>query len=100
MDPRPVTQPHEDDGIFLVTLGDNPFHLPVRTHLQAVRRYEKWDHHGCIPSIRDVKLEARVLDGPRTGEVIDLFLASFSEDGSPWGAAKWLVETSQGTGWT
>lgn len=53
MDQWPAEPPDQDLGIFLATRGDNPFHLPVKTRLQAVGRYELWTHHGCIPSIKD-----------------------------------------------
>ena len=94
----PATQPHQDDRCYLVTRGDNPLHLPVQTRLQVVRQHEKWTHHGCIPSIRDVMLEAQVLDGPRSGEVVDILLEWGYEDGPPWGVASWLVEAGQGNG--
>ena len=94
----PAAQPDHHDGFYLVTRGDNPLHLPVQTRLRVVRRYEKWDHHGCIPSIKDVILEARVLDGPRTGEAVDVLMEWGYEDDPPSSTATWLVEASPGSG--
>ena len=50
---------------FLVVRADNPAHLPLGTRLAEVRRFEHWEHHGCIPSIRSLVVELRVLDGAR-----------------------------------
>jgi hypothetical protein len=90
-----ATQPHRNDRRFLVTHADNPFCLSVGTHLEVVRRYEVWEHHGCIPSVRDVMVRARILDEPRRGEVVDLLLEWGYEDDPPVAAATWLVGASR-----
>jgi hypothetical protein len=95
MDTRPTTA--EDSGdVFVVVRGDNPVHLTAGTRLAEVRRFEVWEHHGCIPSIRIIGAELRVLDGPRSGEVVEVYLECGYEYDPPWPASRqnWLHRDS------
>ena len=78
-------QPSRGD-VLLVTRGQNPVSLPVGTRLQAVRRYEGWNLlAGCVAD-KVVMAVARVLDGPRRGELVHL-----ESESEFWDAATWLV---------
>ena len=78
---------------FRVIAADNAARLRVGTLLVEVRRYEGWDHHGCIPSIRTLIGELEVADGPRLGEHTEVVLEQGYEYDPPWsGIETWLEE--------
>ena len=78
---------------FRVIAADNHAGLAVGTPLVEVRRYEGWDHHGCIPSIRTLIAELEVADGPRLGERTEVMLEQGYEYDPPWsGLETWLEE--------
>jgi hypothetical protein len=78
---------------FRVVTADNPARLPVGTVLVEIRRYEGWDHHGCIPSIRTLVAELEVADGPQRGERTEVVLEQGYEYDRPWsGLEVWLEE--------
>ncbi len=69
---------------YVVTLDRGDQSLPVGTQLLEVRRFEGWDHHGCIPSIRSVVAEMLVVDGPRAGDTVEVVLQSGYEYDPPF----------------
>lgn len=75
---------HEPEARFVVIRAGNPAGLARGTRLLEVRQFEHWDHQGCIPSIRTLLVEFRVLDGERAGEVISEVLEQGYEDDPPW----------------
>ena len=78
---------------FRVIAADNAARLRVGTLLVEVRRYEGWDHHGCIPSFRSLIGELEVADGPRLGERIEVVLEQGFECDTPGsGIEAWLEE--------
>ena len=68
--------------------------LPTGTLLQEISRFEGWDHQGCIPSIRSIVAEMRVIDSPRAGEVVQITLESGYENDPPFWKATWVAEIS------
>jgi hypothetical protein len=65
-------------------------HLAVGTILEEVRRFDGWDHQGCIPSIRSTVAVLKVLTGPRAGETVEFVLESAYGDDPPIWEATWL----------
>lgn len=78
---------------YRVAAAHNPLGLPVGTLLLEIRRYEGWDHHGCIPSVRTLVAELRVLAGPRAGETTEAVIEQGYGAGPTWsGLEAWLEE--------
>lgn len=77
---------------YVVSGLDNRLRLPVGTILEEERRFEGWDHHGCIDSIRSVVAIMRIRSGPRTDEAIEVVLQSGYEYDPPFASAvvHWL----------
>lgn len=69
---------------YVVTIDRGARFLPMGTLLEELRRFEGWDHHGCIDPIRSVVAEMLVLDGPRAGETVEVVLQSGYEYDPPF----------------
>jgi hypothetical protein len=82
---------------FRVIAPDNHVGLPVGTLLVEVRRYEGWDHHGCIPSIRTLIAELEVADGLRRGEHIEAVVEQGYEYDPPWSGLETWLEDARAT---
>ena len=77
---------------YVVSEPDNQPNLPVGTILEEERRFEGWDHHGCIDSMRSVVAVMRILSGPRTDEALEVVLQTGYEYDPPFEftVARWL----------
>jgi len=82
----------------------HPFdgHAPLApgTVVEEVRRFERWDHQGCVESSFFVVAEMRVVGGPRAGEVVEVFLGAGWEHEFDASAAapEWLSAPSRESG--
>jgi hypothetical protein len=75
-----------------VVVGEpNPPGLATGTLLEERRRFEDWNHHGCIDSVRSVVGEMNIVNGPRAGEVVEVTLESSYEYDPPFWRATYLV---------
>jgi hypothetical protein len=75
----------------LVVGEPNPPGLAIGTLLEERRRFEGWDHQGCIDSVRSVVGEMNIVDGPRAGEVVEVALESSYEYDPPFWRATYLL---------
>jgi hypothetical protein len=81
--------------MFVVVDDENHARLPIGTRLEEVRRFERWEYPHCIPTIRSLVIELKVLDGQQSGALIDEVLAQGYEDRPPWSDwPNWLDRTS------
>jgi hypothetical protein len=79
---------------YLVTGNTETCGLSVGDMLVEIRRFEGWDHQGCIDSVRSIMAEMRILIGPRAGESVEITLESGYEYDPPFPSSRptWLHE--------